>query len=891
VSTGAALADILAVLLAAKLAAEGAERLGVPAVVGEILAGLVVGPSVLGLVEPSEVLAVLAELGVILLLLEVGLQTDPAELGAVGGRSLSVAGVGVALPFALGYGAVAAMGEGGSAALFTGAALTATSVGITARVFADLRALATPEARTVLGAAVADDVIGLVLLTVVVRAVTEGSVSAGSVAALVAAALAFLVVAGAAGLRLAPPLFDRVDRVARSAGTMVALALAFTQAVAELASVARLAPIVGAFVAGLALGRSRQADRIGRELAPVGHLLVPVFFLQIGIETEVAALARPAVLATAGVLVAGAVAGKVASGWAMRGSAGDRLLVGLAMVPRGEVGLIFAAIGLRDGVLDQDLYAGLLLVVLATTLATPPLLRARLRRLRATAPAPAAAGPEPAGGWLRTAGGVVDLAGGRPPAHRALDLALDAAVAVRDAAPGPALLDWLGEAAGAPLRWDRRATAALLRVLREGTPRSWRFLETTGVLDRALPELAEAVRRRRADPFDLDPAGALRWRVVEALHDRVADDRHAAAEYARLEHPEWLLLAALLVEAAGDEPPVALARRLAHRLDVGAVAEQELALLVAATGLLRSAAARGPTEDVVLPLAAHLDTPERARALFLLALAVAGDDRLEAARLRDAHDAVQAALAHPELTGRAARNLVGRRRAEAARLVNGDAGVAARLAAAPTAHVLATDAAALARQARLLEPPPRPGEARAAVADHGTGWVVDVAARDFPGLLATAAGALAALGHHATRVTAGTWPDGSAVDSFTVPRGDRPDAAAVAAAVEAALAHPPEAVPVPGAEVRFDDDASPWYTACEVTAPDRLGVLADVAAALPAAGADVHGAVVAVDPAGGATARFELTDRRGQKLDDATRAAIAATLVSGRRPARLLRRR
>jgi Kef-type K+ transport system membrane component KefB len=157
------LTDILVVLVAAKVAAEVAERLGVPAVVGEIVAGILVGPSVLGLVSGGdEVVRTLGEIGVILLLLEVGMEMDLAELGRVGRASLLVAGVGVVVPMVLGIGAMHLVGAGGDTALFVGAALTATSVGITARVFGDLRALASVEARTVLGAAVADDVMGLV---------------------------------------------------------------------------------------------------------------------------------------------------------------------------------------------------------------------------------------------------------------------------------------------------------------------------------------------------------------------------------------------------------------------------------------------------------------------------------------------------------------------------------------------------------------------------------------------------------------------------------------------------------------------------------------------------------------------------------------------------------
>ena len=197
---GTVLLDILVVLVAAKLAAEIAERINVPAVVGEIVAGAVIGPSILGFVGTDETLNVLGELGVILLLLGVGMEMDLAGLGAVGRSAMSVACVGVVVPMAGGFAVALALGHSDNQSLFIGAALAATSVGITARVFSDLRALATVEARTVLAAAVADDVLGLVILTVVVRLVSEGSVSIGDVAVILAVAIGFLIVATAVGV-------------------------------------------------------------------------------------------------------------------------------------------------------------------------------------------------------------------------------------------------------------------------------------------------------------------------------------------------------------------------------------------------------------------------------------------------------------------------------------------------------------------------------------------------------------------------------------------------------------------------------------------------------------------------------------------------------------------
>ena len=902
-SVTSVLLDILIVLVAAKLAAEIAERVGFPPVVAEILAGVVIGPSVFDLVGQEQTLQVLGEIGVILLLLQVGMEMDLGELGAVGRASVSVAVVGVVVPMVGGFGVSELFGYDAQTALFLGAALAATSVGITARVFSDLRALATVEARTVLGAAVADDVLGLVILTVVVRIASEGSVSVLSVLGIFALALAFLVATTAVGTRAAPPLFQFLNRYARSTGTVVALALAFTLAFAELADAAQLAPIVGAFVAGLSLSRSTVSDRITRELAPVGHLFIPVFFLQIGIDAKVEAFFDPTVLAIGGALFAVAVVGKIIAAVGAAGSPGDKRLIGLGMIPRGEVGLIFATIGLRETILDQDQYAALLLVVLSTTLLAPPLLRWRLQQLRAgraerrhpsTAP--------PGGRWLVTRDGEVDLAGS-PPEGLALSLALEAAQAISRGGvqPGRALLDYLGDLGDTPMRWSRDASRQLFEVLRTGDARTWRFLETTGVLERALPELAEAVRRRRDDPFLIDPSHVLRFSLVDTIRDLVASDERAAAEYARLQHPEWLLLAALILDTAGeDAEPVDLARRLAGRLDLGAAAEQEIALLVGDSSLLRAAAQRvdGFDEERVFALATHLDRPERARALYLLTLALGGLEPWDRSRLDELHDLVLDALEQPDLTGLDARNLVERRRAEAVRLAGGDRAVVERIAHAPRTYLLAQDAADVARQAGLLEPLPTPGRARVAV-DQLEGesreWRAEVASRDRPGLLATVTGVLSDAGLSVQDAVVATWADGGALESFRVlpTKETPPDADALTAAIVEAFDRPLEAPPTPGAEVVFDDDASPWYTLCEVRCVDRPGLLHAITAAFASAGVDVHSARVRTVE-GQAADRFEVTDRNGRKLGEPAKRAVIEALTGGVRTGRrgrLLRRR
>lgn len=894
------LLDILIVLVAAKLAAELAERIQVPAVVAEILAGVLIGPSVLGLVGTTEVLEALAELGVILLLLQVGMQMDVRELRAVGRACATVAVVGVGVSTIAGIGVCLAFGYDGNTALFVGAAISATSVGISARVFSDLRALGSVEARTVLGAAVADDVLGLIMLTVVVRIVNGGSVSLGGVASIVAIALGFLLVTVVVGRQVGPRLFELVHRHARSAGTLVALALAFTLAFAELADAAQLAPIIGAFVAGLALSGSQHRERISRELTPVGHLFIPVFFLQIGINADVGSFAKWSVLGVAAALLVVAIAGKLLAATGAIGSPGDKWLIGFGMIPRGEVILIFATIGLREGVFGENLYAALLLVVLATTLLTPPSLRWRLVRLRADRrPRLGAGEPMPEGGWLWVDDGVVDLAG-EPPERVAVAIALEAALLIADGGvPGPRLLDWLSTLDEAPVYWDTDATNRLFEVLLRGNERTWRFLETSGILERALPELAEAVRRRRADPHVLDPSQVLRFELVECIGDIVRSDPLASVAQHRLEHPEWLLLAALILDTAGeDTEPVALARRLVKRLDLGAAAEEQIALLVGDSGLMRGAAGRvdGLSEESVFHLATYLERPERTRALYILSVALGELEPVARVRLDELLALVLAVLEQPGLTGLDARNLVERRRAEAMRLADGSAPALDRIRHAPRAYLLAEDAQDVARQAALLEPLPGRGRARVAVSTVEAGWWrVEVASRDRPGLLAAVSGVLAEHGLDVADAVVATWGDGAALESFRVrcEGTAAPDPGRLEAAIGDAFDRPLTSPANPEAEVSFDDAGSPWYTLCEVRSADRPGLLHTITVGLASVGASVHSArLETVDRR--AVDRFSLTDATGRKLDRAAKDAARAAILGGvsarrRRFARFIR--
>ncbi|MDQ3136631.1 MAG: cation:proton antiporter [Gemmatimonadota bacterium] len=382
---------VAAILVAAKLLGELAERVGQPAVLGELVAGVVLGGSVLGVVPAdgphSELIHVLAELGVLLLLFEIGLETDLREMFRVGPASLAVALVGVAVPFGLGYAywayaphPSAGSGDLTTAAIFVGATLTATSVGITARVLSDLGRMSTPEARIIIGAAVIDDVIGLVLLSVVSGVAAGAAISVLGVLRTLGVAVGFLGVAVVVGRFLVPRLFDVIVRM-RVRYVLLVFAFAFALGLSALASVAGSALIIGAFAAGLILSGTNQFDTIEREVRPVASIFTPIFFVSVGASVDLRLLdpsspASRGTLLVAAVLTVLAIAGKLAAGWAAPWARVRRLVVGVGMVPRGEVGLIFADIGRRSGVLGEDLFGAVLVMVMVTTFVAPPALQA-----------------------------------------------------------------------------------------------------------------------------------------------------------------------------------------------------------------------------------------------------------------------------------------------------------------------------------------------------------------------------------------------------------------------------------------------------------------------------------------------------------------------------------
>lgn len=383
--TGILLFDLFLIIVAAKLAGELAERLGQPPVIGELLAGVLLGPGLLGWVEPGPGIELVAQLGIIILLLEVGLDTRLREFKGIGLTAFLVAAVGVTLPFLFGFGYSRLVGlPGGSGtAVFIGAVLAATSVGITVRTFSDLKLRRSVEARIVLGAAVIDDVIGLLLLSVVVSLADGDGFSLLTVSGKAGAAVLFLAAIVIAGHYGADHLLTAVEGRSRVRGTAFAVVLAVTFLASFLAEKIGLSAIIGAFAVGMALSESRQRQSLNRKLSSYAEVLTGVFFVSVGMKMDAAALAQPRVLLLATALTILAALGKVLAGLPARGKASP-LLVGLGMVPRGEVGLIFAGVGLAAGILDKGSYAAILAMVFATTLMTPPLLKWAGRRAKPT---------------------------------------------------------------------------------------------------------------------------------------------------------------------------------------------------------------------------------------------------------------------------------------------------------------------------------------------------------------------------------------------------------------------------------------------------------------------------------------------------------------------------
>ena len=343
--------EIAIILIAAKFGAELMRRINQPAVIGELVIGIIIGYYGLGFLphfESGDVVSTLAEIGVVLLLFEVGLETNLDEFIELGSTSLLVALIGVVAPFALGFGSIYALNLGGEnqfgIALFVGAAMTATSVGITARVFGDLGALKSREAKTIIGAAVVDDILGLLILTVVAGVLgSSGDFSIVDLGVISAKAVGFLVAVVIVGRKLSKPIFNFFVKIP-SPGTFVTGSFIFAMLLGAAAHFVGLHPIVGAFAGGVVAGESGMTHRIRDEMKPLNFLLVPIFFVYIGSEVNIQTLASLDVFLYGMLVSLLAFVGKYISALGAMGKGLNTSLIGIGMSPRGEVGLIFVAV-------------------------------------------------------------------------------------------------------------------------------------------------------------------------------------------------------------------------------------------------------------------------------------------------------------------------------------------------------------------------------------------------------------------------------------------------------------------------------------------------------------------------------------------------------------------
>uniref|UniRef100_B8HSC9 Sodium/hydrogen exchanger n=1 Tax=Cyanothece sp. (strain PCC 7425 / ATCC 29141) TaxID=395961 RepID=B8HSC9_CYAP4 len=409
------LLSLVVIYLASKVGAEISKRLDFPPVLGELVAGVLIGVSALHLVvfpesgmqasdsmlmsllqwmngltpgaltsifeSQSEVISVLAELGVIILLFEIGLESDLRQLKEVGYQATIVACVGVAVPFAAGtVGLMLLFNVPAIPAIFAGAALTATSIGITSKVLSELGRLKSKEGQIIVGAAVIDDVLGIIVLAVVASLAKTGEIDVANVIYLIISATAFLI-----GSILLGGVFNKtfvavVDKL-KTRGNVVVPAFVFAFFMAFLGNAIHLEAILGAFAAGLVLDETDPRNELDELVKPISDLLVPIFFVTVGARADLGVL-NPAVpenragLVIATFLIVVAIVGKVVTGWAVFGQPGiNRLAIGVGMIPRGEVGLVFAGIGSASGALSKPLEAAIIIMVILTTFLAPPFLR------------------------------------------------------------------------------------------------------------------------------------------------------------------------------------------------------------------------------------------------------------------------------------------------------------------------------------------------------------------------------------------------------------------------------------------------------------------------------------------------------------------------------------
>lgn len=363
------------IFTSAKIMGELFERFKQPALIGEILAGIILGPHLLNLVPNQEIYEVLAEIGVMVLLFTVGLQIKTEDILKVGGRSTLVAVLGVVVPFGLGYLYTTISGHNTVEAMFVGAAMVATSVGITARIFADLNLMESETARIILAAAVIDDILGMLVLAIVTGA-GQGTLSYIHLGIVTLEAVGFVLFLILVGTRLARRYVPRVANL-RVRNAVFALALIFLLGLSALASWIQLAAIIGAFMAGLVMSEFNYQFQLTQRAESLYDFLVPFFFVILGSKVDLGVFGNSSIWLAAGLITVLAIVGKlVGCGVAViKSGFKNALTLGVGMVPRGEVGMIVASVGLASGAISSELYAVVIFMVVATTVLSPPILR------------------------------------------------------------------------------------------------------------------------------------------------------------------------------------------------------------------------------------------------------------------------------------------------------------------------------------------------------------------------------------------------------------------------------------------------------------------------------------------------------------------------------------
>lgn len=365
---------LFVMFVAAKLAAELFEWLKQPAVAGEILAGVLIGPSVLQWVAPTELTNVLAEIGVIFLLFLVGLETKPADIFRVGARALLVAVCGVIVPFIFGYVVMNLWGKPSIEAVFVGAAMVATSVGITARVLGQMGLLSLDVSRIILGAAVIDDILGLLILAVV-SSMAKGAVNYTQIATTAALAIGFTLLVILVGARTVNRIRPRIERL-KTGQSYLVFGLSLCLGLAVVANYIGVAAIIGAFLAGMALSESAEGTDMPHQAEAVTEFLLPFFLVNIGMQLKLDAFLNRTTIALALVVTLLAVVSKLVgcglAAWPLGKKKAAQ--VGMGMVPRGEVGIVVAQIGLSLAAVTDATYGIVLFMSIATTLIAPPFL-------------------------------------------------------------------------------------------------------------------------------------------------------------------------------------------------------------------------------------------------------------------------------------------------------------------------------------------------------------------------------------------------------------------------------------------------------------------------------------------------------------------------------------